>query len=228
MSVDKFKNYAIMALLLVIAVLLLFQKCESTKGCKDQIIYVDKPADAVLREIRTETPIVQEKIRYEWRDRIDTLLVDNGLDPQSTIAAWLDTVNTDSIIQHIGESRLILAFDDWITKKVFRDTISEDSNFVAVITDSLWMNKITKRKFELQNLRETSTQYLDNRTRKLMLGFHSTASVNLFDFGPSAGFMNKQNQLFQYQYDLLGQNHRVAFMGTITIRKRPKLPLPIP
>ena len=109
--------------------------------------------------------------------------------------------------------------DDYNSKAVYSDTISKEGDFLAIINDTIYQNRITGRQFFMQNLREDRVITIDNSRRRLLVGGSLMMSKNnYFDISPSIGFMNKRGTLIGYSYGVINKTHQVEIKATIKIK----------
>src|SRR5688572_1166465 len=126
----------------------------------------------------------------------DTMWIpgDDSLIPYPVDVPYPFTITKPVLIPADIDTYAIL--QSYFSKLFYSDTIVEDSNFIAVISDSVFMNRITWRGFQLQNLRQTAviiTNQLENPARfKLFLGGSLNVGVGKFGAGPSVAILTKR------------------------------------
>lgn len=120
-----------------------------------------------------------------------------------------------------GRIDTIKIIEEFFTKKFFSDTIREDSNFIAVINDTVYGNDIISRKFFHQNLRQTAViinnQLLNPNRLKVYLG--GFISGPTFGAGGSLHLVTKKDLMFSYGYKFTDQSHQAGVGFKLRIRK---------
>lgn len=197
-----------------------------TRGCGDKnngnvTIDVIKPADSTHVEHIREKPLEPITIvKTDWKTKIDTFYDKAKIDTSALFNEYLKGISVDSLVGMIGERRLLAVYSDYFYVKYYSDTIIGENDYEAIINDSVTMNRITDRKFYLKNLREDRVVTIDPTKRKLLVGGFVGDKMDAFNIGGSIGYMDKKNNMFQYQYGFLDQSHRIGFMTTITFKKQ--------
>lgn len=120
-----------------------------------------------------------------------------------------------------GRIDTIRIIEEFFTKYFYSDTISEDSNFIAVINDTLFGNQIISRKFFHQNLRQTAViinnELLNPPRLKLFVG--GFVSGPTFGAGGSLHLVTKKDMMFSYGYDALKMEHQAGVAFKIRLRR---------
>lgn len=120
-----------------------------------------------------------------------------------------------------GRIDTIKIIEEFFTKYFYSDTISEDSNFIAVINDTLFGNQIISRRFFHQNLRQTAiivNNELLNPPR-LKLFFGGFISAPTFGAGGSLHLVTKRDLMLNYGYNFMSANHQVGLAVKLRLRK---------
>ncbi len=213
---DKLKNKIIAVLFGVIVILIMFRGCgDGSDPCPEVGTLVER--DFVPYEVEVEVPVHDTIIRTNWVNRYNTLY--EAVDSSNIINRYLDGISIDSLILRFGEERLLAMLDDYNSKAVYSDTISKEGDFLAIINDTIYQNRITGRQFFMQNLREDRVITIDNSRRRLLVGGSLMMSKNnYFDISPSIGFMNKRGTLIGYSYGVINKTHQVEIKATIKIK----------
>lgn len=123
-----------------------------------------------------------------------------------------------------GRIDTIKIIEEFFTKYFYSDTISEDSNFIAVINDTLFGNQIISRQFFHQNLRQTAViinnELLNPPRLKLFVGGFASGSMAAgLGAGGSLHLLTKKDLLFNYGFDALQMRHQAGVAFKIRLRR---------
>lgn len=211
------KRNIIIIVLSIIVVILMTTKCNKTNNTSVDVI---KPADSTFIEATIDnTPDVDSTIEPNYSIILTKEYIDNIVDTQNIINSFINDISIDSLVSMIGEKRLLSVFDDYFSIKYYSDTIIGDNEYEAIINDSISTNRIINRRFFLKNLREDRVITIDNRNRKLLVGGFVGDKIDIFEFGATAAYMDKKDNVFQYQYGILNETHRISYLKTIRFGK---------
>jgi hypothetical protein len=219
MVIDK-KNIIIITLFSIIVIQFLVKGCGNSNNDNISVDTIVPPDTSFTEASINNTPSINTIIPNNWFSNITHESIDNLVDTSKIINNYLATLTIDSLVKKIGEKRLLLVFDDYFATKYYSDTIIVENDYEAIILDSVSTNRITNRRFFMKNLRGDRVITIDNRTRKLLIGGFVGDKLDRFEFGGSVAYMNKRNQILQYQYGILNETHRFTFMTTLSFRKK--------
>jgi hypothetical protein len=213
MKIDH-RTITIVVLIAVLAVVILFKG-----GCGNRTIEVDQKFiyDSLERVIISRLPppdtIQVEKVVTKWikgAKVVDTIYVKG-----STVYVYNDTpIDTAAILSH------------YLTQAVtYIDTI-RDSALQAIITDTIFRNKIVARGFEYKILRPLEIQNIDKRDKfQLIASFQSGGGIG-YDNTPQSiyagadlGLKFKSGTYFSVGY-MAGSSHFVTIRAGQVIRLR--------
>lgn len=123
-----------------------------------------------------------------------------------------------------GRIDTVKIIEEFFTRYFYSDTIMEDSNFIAVINDTLFGNQIISRKFFHQNLRQTAviinnTLLNPPRLKLFVGGFVSGNMTAGLGAGGSLHLLTKKDLLFNYGFDALQMRHQAGVAFKVRLRK---------
>lgn len=175
-------------ILLLIGVIILQHQCSTGHDCPEVTEHSDTtivPGDFFLDLIAEKDTVKEDTTIYKWRTR--------------EVPADID-IDTPAIVE------------DYLATRYYSDTFQEDSNFMAVVEDSVRNNRIVHRRFKHQNKREkkiiTNTTEIKNKPRnQLYLGLEGGGNSQQFDFGPAIDLKTKDDNLFGYNYKIQTETH---------------------
>jgi len=93
------------------------------------------------------------------------------------------------------------AIQEYFVKSIYIDTL-KGSNVLVAIRDSVGMNKILGRSFQIKNNRLTVENNLNPNRNKVFVGFNLGLSTDLNHFvaGPQVSFLSKKDQLYNLSF----------------------------
>lgn len=108
----------------------------------------------------------------------------------------------------------------------YADSIKKE-NFLAVIIDTVYGNRITGRRFEFSSKESISTKTVTEKVKvpfrpkfQLYLGAQAMASSSSWGLGPSAFMVLPKGIGLQYTYDVKGKQHAAGAYYLISFRKQ--------
>lgn len=116
----------------------------------------------------------------------------------------------DTIVKH--DTAYIV--QDYSTMRIYSDTLHTDSDFTAIITDSIYRNELVGRQFVHYNLRETVINQPIEKVKlrnQLYIGMDVGGNATTFDALVSATFITKRQHLYVYRYSPFEKRHFVGF-----------------
>lgn len=126
-----------------------------------------------------------------------------------------DTVKITAIIDTMAILR------DYFARRVYQDTITDDTSFMAVILDTISQNRIIDRQFLFQNLRpvaiNTYVTPVEKERNKLFVG-PAIGLTNRLDLGGSALLLTKKEHAYAYQYQLTSKQHQFTMYWKIKFK----------
>ena len=203
-----FSYIIIIALLFVLV--LQTNHCNNSDECYSDTTYVTRiiPGDSFLIPYPEYTYIPVTSVK------IDT---------------FLQNVDTSEIISYYFQNdgkQLLALLSDHYSINYYTDTIRHDSDFVAVIQDSVQANEIISRYFLHRNLKETAIHQTNiNKAVKKNSFFIGpfARSPTGFGFGGSLLWENKKNRALSYSYDFINNNHYVSYYFKLNINAHTKI-----
>ena len=227
MKIDT-KTILIAALIGLVIALIMFRACGNKTAPSDNIdIY--KIYDSIERVIKSELPkpdtIVQVKEVevLKWLPTAtvrDTIVIEG-----ETVFVYNDEpIDTAAILTH------------YLTQAVtYTDTI-RDSSLQAVISDTIFRNRIVSRDFRYKLLQPTQIKYIDNRDKfQLIASFQAgagmtyTNQLNGMYGGIDVGLKFKTGEYFSLGY-MIGTGHFFTLRAgrVISFKKRRKKLISLP
>jgi len=197
---NKYTPWFLIAILII--VIILMKQCDGVKKVEDFVCNCDE-SYYELRTVYRDTGSV-EKIYIPERDTLfDTVLLDRFITiPQE--------VDTQAIIE------------DYFRVYTCRDSFLAN-DIKAYLYDTIGMNRILSRKWELQNLRETSIiQPIKKPKFQVYVGMGLSSRHKLpirADINPSLAFKTKTDLLLTFNYGVFENRIQATVYYKIKFRK---------
>lgn len=191
---EKIKSYSIVVLLVVIILLL------STKDCKRNDVvgeHIITPADTVYTNVEIKVPTPYKVVINDTIfDTITSTLIQH-FDTTTYLSSLVeDSTMLDSIMNMLGKSRILKVYDDYISQKIYNDTI-KSNDVELVVVDTIQLNSMIGRGIFIKNLRESKIIYTSTKPYGFIGGVFYEQNRLWHDVGAKVG-ININNLSFTY------------------------------
>lgn len=137
---------------------------------------------------------------------------------------YKDTGSSHFIFMPVDTNAIIA---EYLTKNIIIDTLVNDSNAFIVLTDEIWMNKITNRRKEMTIYPKTvwKTQIVKltqayTPVNKVFVGAGIGRSIDQFGLTANIMLLTKREHAYQLSYDVLHNDVYFTMYWKLKFRRR--------